>query len=102
MAFYKVKINFEALQDIDAANLWYDKQKINLGNRFQKQVAAQIETLKKNPKSYSFRYENVRCMRIKKFPFLVHFTIDEANNIVNIYAIFHTSRNPKIWLKRIL
>lgn len=31
---------------------------------------------------------------------MIHFTIDDENKIVVIRAVFHTPRNPDIWLKR--
>ena len=98
MQKWKILIDIDALSDIEASMKWYDSQSMGLGNRFGKQVSLQINSLKTNPEIYGQRYLNVRCMLIKKFPFLVHFTID--NNTVNVFAVFHTSRNPWIWTKR--
>lgn len=94
---YKVKIDKEALLDILKATDWYNRQVKGLGFRFQKQVIIQINSLSFNPNGYKIRYEDVRCMLIKKFPFLVHFTVDELNYIVIVFAVIHTSRNPEIW-----
>jgi hypothetical protein len=71
-----------------------------LGDEFKKQAISQINTLKKNPSFYAIRYVGVRCLLIKNFPFLVHFTIDETNSLVKVFAIFHTSRNPRIWQEK--
>lgn len=49
---------------------------------------------------YAIRYEEVRCMLVSKFPYLVHFIIDKRKHLIEIFAVFHTSRNPKIWSKR--
>ena len=88
------------MQDIRDASDWYGFKSKGSENGFKKQVVSQINTLKKNPTIFAIRYNDVRCMLIKNFPFLVHFTIDEPNGIVKIFAIFHTSRNPKIWNER--
>jgi len=37
---------------------------------------------------------------VEKFPFLIHYIIDEDSRVVNVYAIIHTSRNPKIWERK--
>ena len=95
----KILIDIDALSDINSSMTWYEEQSTGLGIRFGKQVRSQINSLKVNPEAYSVRYLNVRCMLIKKFPFLVHFIITE-NDTVNIFAVFHTSRNPKIWAGR--
>jgi len=97
---YKLKIDTDALSDIQEITNWYNEQLPGLGTRFQKQVKSQINSLKLNPHGYSTRYVDVHCMLIKKFPFLVHFTIDEIKFLIEVFAVIHTSRNPKIWLEK--
>jgi hypothetical protein len=89
MQKWKILIDIDALSDIEDPVEWYNMQSSGLGTRFRKQVSQQVNLLKTNPEAYRVRYLNVRCMLIEKFPFLVHFTID--NNSVNIFAVFHTS-----------
>ena len=97
MKSYKIIIDADALQDIQDAPDWYNEQSAGLGSRFQKQVKSQINSLKNAVGSYSIRYADVHCMLIKKFPFLVHFVVHEEKKLVEIFAVIHTSRNPKIW-----
>jgi hypothetical protein len=97
---YKVKIDTDAITDIQEATYWYNGQAKGLGTRFQKQVKLQINSLSINPNIYRIRYSEVRCMLIRKFPFLVHFTVDDATGIVEVLAVLHTSRNPEIWKHR--
>ena len=99
MKQWNILIDIDALSDIKASIEWYNKQSPKLGIRFGNQVSQQINSLKINPEAYGVRYLNVRCMLIKKFPFLVHFIIGN-DNTVSVFAIFHTSRNPMIWTKR--
>jgi plasmid stabilization system protein ParE len=100
MKQYKIQIYKEALQDIREAVDWYNFHSKGLSTRFQKQVSSQINSLQKTPTIYALRYADVRCMTVKNFPFLVHFTVDESNFSIQVYAILHTSRNPKIWEER--
>lgn len=100
MHSYKILIDVDALNDIQEATDWYNLARKGLGTRFQKQVKTQIRTLSKYPLAYAVRYADVRCMVIKKFPFVVHFTVDDKNLIVKIFAVFHASRNPEIWKTR--
>jgi hypothetical protein len=98
MNHYRILIYEKAILDIkEAANFYENKQK-GLGVRFKQQVKKQINSLKINPNGFTVRYDDVRCMLIKKFPFLVHFKVDNRQNIVSVFAIYHTSRNPEIWL----
>ena len=100
MPGYKISIDPEALQDIQDATDWYNEQLAGLGGHFQKQVKNQISSLKKNAGTYSVRYQDVRCMVIKRFPFLVHYTISDKQKRVEVFAVLHTSRNPRIWSER--
>jgi mRNA-degrading endonuclease RelE of RelBE toxin-antitoxin system len=96
----KLKIDKDALDDIQKATDWYNKQVPGLGFRFQQQVKTHINRLKEDASLYAKRYENVRCLNIKTFPFMVHYTINFESDLVVVYAVIHTSRNPKIWKER--
>ena len=100
MNVWTIQIDVDALTDIQDIINWYNTQSNGLGTRFKKQIVLQIGSLKDNPKIYGNRYDEVRCMLIKKFPFLVHYSIDNNKNLVQVFAVFHTSRNPTIWAKR--
>ena len=97
---YKIKIDQDALLDLQEIIEWYNQQAQGLGARFFKQTKSQINTLKKSPFVYANRYGDVHCMIIKKFPFMVHYNIDSCHKTIIIFAVFHTSRNPKIWEER--
>jgi len=101
MKLYKVTIGIAALLDIQEVTNWYNECLPKLGSRFQHVVKQQIGTLKINAHGYNNRYRDVHCMPVKKFPYLIHFTIDNINRIVEVFAIIHTSRNPDIWEERI-
>ncbi len=96
----KIIIDPEALDDIQKATDWYNEKLVGLGARFQTQVITQITSLKNSYHQHPIRYKNVRCMLIKKFPYLVHFLVHKNIGTIEVFALFHTSRNPKIWLKR--
>lgn len=98
MAF-KIKIEPEASLDIQEAIDWYNKQQKGLGKKFHTDLLKHIDSLIKNP-HFEIRYETVHCLPVKKFPFMVHFTIDVSKQIVAVRAVFHTSLNPTNWKKR--
>jgi hypothetical protein len=97
MDVYDIKIDSDAFIDIKEAADWYDYKSDGLGGRFKRNVKRQINSLKSNPEIYNIRYKNVRCVLVKKFPFLIHFIVDKKNWMVEVLAVIHTSRNPKIW-----
>jgi len=97
---FKVIFHPEIYNDIQEAVKWYNVQQNGLGNRFLLAVKKQLKTLDKSALHYSVRYDNIRCMPIKRFPFLVHYRVNENLLIVQVEAIFNTNRNPKIWEER--
>lgn len=101
MSKYKVKITPEALIDIQEITDWYNEQKSGLGARFQINTIKQINSLSKSPHTFSIRYSKIRCMIIKKFPYMVHFYINAETQSVEVLAIISTDRNPKIWKTKI-
>ncbi len=97
MKKYKVKIEPEALADIQEITDWYNEQQGRLGSRFQKATIQHINALSKNPQIFAIRYGKIRCVVIKKFPYMLHYYINNKNNTVEILAVISTDRNPKIW-----
>jgi mRNA-degrading endonuclease RelE of RelBE toxin-antitoxin system len=94
---YKLKIDIDAFKDIQQASDWYELQLKGLGQRYKNQVKKQIYSLKKNPQLFSIKYNEIHCRKIEKFPFLIHYKINEELKTVIVYAVFHTSRSPEIW-----
>lgn len=97
MKKYKVKIEPEALADIQDITDWYNEAQKGLGKQFQNTTIKQINSLNKDPHIYAIRYKEIRCIIVKKFPYMVHFYINDENNTVEVLAVISTDRNPKIW-----
>lgn len=49
---------------------------------------------------FRVRYAETRCVLIKRFPFLIYFVVNEEKGVGEVLAVYHTSRNPKIWLSK--
>jgi toxin ParE1/3/4 len=96
---YTIFLDESASQDIQDAIDYYEEQQSGLGERFENALNKEILVLEKNP-FFQLRYDNVHCLPLKKYPYMVHFTIDEEGFRVIIRAVFHTSRDPKNWKSR--
>ncbi len=93
----RIKIDSQALKDIQEIKQWYNLQQPSLGIRFQNTTIKQINTLDRVPFSYAVRYKEIRCMLIRSFPYMVHFYINERTNTVEILGVISTDRNTLIW-----
>ena len=96
---FQLKIDTDALNDIQETFEWYELKLKGLGLRYKTQAKKQINSLKKDPYLFSIKYNEIRCRKIEKFPFLIHYLINENTKTVTVFAVFHTSRNPEIWNK---
>lgn len=100
MRKYKVRIEPVALADIQEITDWYNEAQAGLGKRFQNTAIKQINSLNKAPQIYAIRYKEIRCVVIKKFPYMAHFYINNENDTVEVLAVISTNRNPKIWQEK--
>ncbi len=95
---YELIISEIAETEISDAYIWYNFQKVNLGEVFRTELINAISNISKNPFAFQNRYKNIRIAYLKKFPYGIHFNVKE--NIITVISVFHSSRNPKIWENR--
>ena len=98
---FAVEYNPDFFNDLVQAVDWYNDRQIGLGERFFLKVREQTSKLSTSALLYAVRYDDVRCMRIEKFPYLVHYRLNKQTLTVKVEALFHTSRDPKIWKNKI-
>jgi plasmid stabilization system protein ParE len=95
----KIYFTNEALFDIEAAMLWYEEQRIGLSYDFELCLEAGIEEVLRNPEAFQKRYKQVKIKFISRFPYGIHYIFIE--NEITVIGVFHTSRSPKNWSKRL-
>ena len=96
---YSVIIEPVALKDIQQGINYYDDQQAGLGKKFEAAVNEHLVSIGKNA-FFQVRYDNVHCLPVKKYPYMIHFTVNETDAIVTVRAVFQTSLDPKKWTKR--
>ncbi|MGQ7946235.1 type II toxin-antitoxin system RelE/ParE family toxin [Flavobacterium sp. WC2509] len=96
---YKIHFVKEALFDIEDIVLWYEEQRIGLSYDFELCLEAGIDTILRNPDVFQKRYKNIKVRFISRFPYGIHYRFDKGEIIV--IGVFHTSRSPKNWSKRL-
>lgn len=96
---YKIQIEPEAQLDIQEAITWYNEQQKGLCTKFYNEVKVYLKHLETNP-FFQTRYDDVRCLPLKKYPYTVHFTVNDTDKVVVVRAVFNTSRDPNIWKNR--
>ncbi len=91
---YTILVTPTATEDIAVAVEYYNAVAADLGYRFADLVAEYFDRIAELPTASAVRYKNVRCKPMKRFPFLITFTIDEAVHSVIILRVSNTYQEP--------
>jgi toxin ParE1/3/4 len=94
MAF-KIIISDESKIDLENSYLYY-RTKVNrkVADNFFKEFKSSLNILARNP-YFKIRFDDFRAKPMKKYPFLIFYTIDDREKIIVIARIFHTSQDPE-------
>jgi plasmid stabilization system protein ParE len=89
----------EAFQDVEKAYGWYEDCRDGLGEEFLSCVDASIQKICRFPEIYPIIYKEYRRALVRRFPYAIFYEYEGGKIIV--YSIFHTSKNPEKWKKRL-
>lgn len=81
-----------ALDDIEVALVWYERQRNGLGLEFLDCVERAILRILENPEAHRIRYKHFRACIVRRFPFAVYYTIERDALVV--HSVFHQHRDP--------
>ena len=95
---YNLIIRDEADEETIESAIWYEKQRDGLGQEFLEEVENSLNTIFNYPLHYQKISKRFRQIPLKRFPFVILFEV--AKNLVIVYSVFHTSRNPKKKFKK--
>ena len=89
----------DAKEDINSSAKYYETKQIGLGHDFLDKIEESLEKFRQNPKQFPQIYGEVRKSLTNRFPHQILFVMKSMGIIV--FAIFHSSRNPQKWKKRV-
>ena len=89
----------EAEQDIGEAYAWYEDRRPGLGEEFLSCVDASIQAICRMPEMHAEVHEHYRRALVRRFPYAVFY--EYAGGRVTVYCVFHTSRDPFKWRRRL-
>ena len=95
---FSIELSDEAEVDFDKSYEYYYEDSLKVADTFFKIINLGFENIKQNPNSFPIAHKDVRKFVVKKFPFVIYYRI--VNTVIQVIAIFHTSRNPEIWNER--
>jgi hypothetical protein len=93
-----------ALQEITQAALWFDAQRVGLGDEFWQSVDAKLLQIGQNPlrfakSEFATPHVDLRCVVMRRFNYVIHFLVEVDE--VQVVAVAHGARRPGYWLRRV-
>ena len=95
---YTIALQPGAEDDTDDIYDWYESQREGLGALFLNELSIYYSKLELNPEIFGKTGKHCRQAAMHRFPFIIIYEVRKTE--VLIYAIFHTSRNPKEKFKK--
>ncbi|MBT0811990.1 type II toxin-antitoxin system RelE/ParE family toxin [Litoribacter ruber] len=96
---FRLEFTGEARLDIQDFFNWYNLRKAGLGNDFVLCIESAINQILRDPMHCSPQFKDVRRKLVKRFPFHIVYILRDS--LILIIGVFHTSRAPEAWVKRV-
>ncbi len=89
----------EADDDIGESYDWYESREPGLGEDFLRCVEACVLGIQRHPELYPVAVDEFRRALIRRFPFEIFYEV--AGDHLTVYSVFHCSKDPQKWRKRL-
>ncbi len=90
----------EAERDLADAFAWYETRRVGLGEESLGCVDPCTEAIRHTPDMYVLVHASFRRGLARRFPHAVFY--EHVEDVVTVYAVLHTSRDPDKWHQRLL
>ena len=87
-----------AVAEIDEAFLWYESQRLGLGEEFREALRTTLNKVAENPQLYQVVHRGTRRALMSRFPYGVFYR--ESAQFIVVVACMHGRRHPKRWQSR--
>jgi plasmid stabilization system protein ParE len=89
----------EAQADLLRTRDWYERQRFGLGDIFSVSVEQVVNRIETMPQMYAMVFRDVRRAKLRTFPYLIYYRV--LSDRIEVIAILHGSRDPKLWQERL-
>jgi plasmid stabilization system protein ParE len=96
---YELIVLDEAEAELQEAIAWYQGQREGLGDEFQLEVGLTFAAIVRNPMMFGAIQAGIHRAPLHRFPYTVYYRVE--GNKIRVYAVFHGSRDPKEWRRRV-
>jgi plasmid stabilization system protein ParE len=90
---FTIRVQAEAVIEIQDAFEWYEAQKEGLGLDFIEEIESGLKHISNHPKYYTAINSQFRRFKIYRFPYLIIYEIDQYEVVVN--TVRHAKRKSE-------
>lgn len=99
MIKYTILADPKVKDDLKEARDFLNSKRKGLGKKFLTEYRVTLKNLQKIP-NFQVRYNDIHCLPMKTFKYMIHFKVDEVNKTIHLYAVLSTYLNPSDhWIK---
>ena len=95
----RIRFTPEADAELAEARQWYSHQRQDLDLEFMQCIDDALSRIVGNPHLFPLVYRTFRRAVVRRFPFAVLYEV--TTNEIEVFAIFHSRRNPDEWKSRV-
>ena len=99
MAHYKIRYWMAAADELEQATAWFDTNCPHVTEKWRRSVRDTLHAIRRSPEHWAADKSGIRKVLIGPFSFQVVYGL--KGNVIEIFAIAHTSRKEDYWRTRI-
>jgi toxin ParE1/3/4 len=88
----------EAQTDLLETRDWYEEQQLGLGRAFSVAVEEAVIRIEAMPRMYELVFGDIRRGKLRTFPYLIYYRLQPDR--IEVIALLHGSRDPRLWQER--
>ncbi len=92
-----VRLLPEAVEDLLETQRWYGRLEPALARDFAEAVAAAVERIRRDPRSFPMIHGQTRRLVLRRFPYAVYFREQSAEILL---IALHGRQDPRRWQQR--
>ena len=95
----KIEITLSASDDVAGGHQFYEIQEAGLGHYFESSIMSDIRSLQVYAGIHEIRFEEYHRKIARHFPYAIFYRIEDE--VIRVYAILDTRRNPDMISERL-
>lgn len=91
------KIYYTERAELEIAKVlnWYEDKRKGLGSELLDEIDVKLNLIKLFPEMFPVKNKRYRMVRLKKFPYLLTYSVNEKKKTVHVVSLFHIARKSE-------